>query len=97
MSLASAALTLALTSASSSWWYWRPLGVPDDHVLAAELGQHRAGDVAGVRPGRVRRQVLRAVPDEQLVAVDQRLHAAHVGERRQHHDLDVGRAAARSG
>ncbi len=28
------------------------LGVPDHHVRAAQLGQHRAGDLAGVRAGR---------------------------------------------
>ena len=40
-----------------------PLRVPDHHVRAAELGQHRAGDLAGVRAGGVRREVLRAVAD----------------------------------
>ena len=88
ISLASAALTLALTSASVSWWYWPPLGVPDDHVRAAELGQHRAGDLAGVRAAGVGRDVLRAVADQPLVPVDRGLHAADVGERRQHHHLD---------
>src|SRR5581483_6275917 len=63
------------------------LRVPHDHVCAAELGQHRSGDLPGVRAGVVRRYVLRAVPDLQLVAADQRLHAAQRGERRQHGDL----------
>ena len=35
------------------------------------------------------RQVLRAVGQPQLVAVDQGLHAAQVGERRQHRDVDL--------
>src|SRR6266542_1209073 len=43
-----------------------PLRVPDHHVLAAELGQHPAGDVAGVGARGVWRQVLRAVPDQRL-------------------------------
>src|SRR5215207_2461305 len=36
----------------------------------------------------MRGQVLRAVAEQQLVAVHQRLHAADRGERRQHHHLD---------
>ena len=40
-SLASAAFTFALTSASSSWWYARRSECPTTHVRAAELGQHR--------------------------------------------------------
>src|SRR5690606_30707663 len=65
------------------------LGVPDDDVGAAELGQHRAGDLTGVRPGVVRRDVLGAVLQQQLVPVHQRLHAADVGERGQHRHLDL--------
>ena len=58
--------------------YWQP--------SLASIG---AGDVPGdARTGT--RQVLRAVADQQLVAVDQGLHAAQVGERRQDHGLDVG-------
>src|SRR6266508_239282 len=67
-----------------------PLRVPDHHVLAAELGQHPAGDVAGVGARGVWRQVLRAVPDQQLVPVDEGLHAADRDERRQDHHLDLG-------
>ena len=33
-------------------WYCAALGVPDHDVGAAELGEHRAGDVAGVGAGR---------------------------------------------
>ena len=36
----------------------------------------------------MRRQILRPVANQQLVAVDERLHAADVDERRQNHDLD---------
>ena len=64
------------------------LRVPDEDVAAAELGEHRARHVAGVGAGLVRRQVLRAVHHLQPVAVDERLHAADVGERRQHRHLD---------
>src|SRR5690606_23096056 len=66
-----------------------PLRVPDHHVAAAELGEHRPGDVPGVGAGVVRRQVLRPVHELQLVAVDQRLHRADVGERRQDGHLDL--------
>ena len=66
-----------------------PLGVPDDHVGAAQLGQEGAADLAGVGAGIVRGQVLRAVGEPQLVAVDQGLHAAQVGERRDHGDVDL--------
>ena len=64
------------------------LGVADGHVGALQLGQHRAGDLAGVRAGVVRRDVLGAVLDLQLVAVDQGLHGPQVGEGRQDGDLD---------
>ena len=64
------------------------LRVPDEDVAAAELGEHGARHVAGVGTGVVRRQVLRAVHHLQPVAVDERLHAADVGERRQHRHLD---------
>ena len=52
------------------------LGVPDQHVRAAELGQHLPGDVAGVGAGIVLRDILRPVCEPQLVTVDQGLHAA---------------------
>jgi hypothetical protein len=64
--------------------------MPDHHIAAAQLGEHRAGDLPGVRPAGVRREVLRAVRDVELVAVDRGLHAAQVRERRQHGHLDVG-------
>ena len=67
-----------------------PLGVPDHDVGAAELGEHARRDLPGVGAGVVRGHVLGAVPDLQPVAVDQRLHRAEVGERRQHDDLDPG-------
>src|SRR4051794_36129446 len=64
-----------------------PLAVPDHHVGAAELGEHGAGDVAGVGAGVMRGEVLRTVGDPQPVTVDQRLDTADVGERRQDRDL----------
>src|SRR5579884_440107 len=67
-----------------------PLRVPDHDVRAAELGQHGRGDLSGVRARGVLRDVLRAVLDLQLVAVDQGLHRAQVGERGEHRDLDRG-------
>src|SRR5689334_15476284 len=66
-----------------------PLGVPAQHVRAAQLGQHRPGDLAGVGALLVPGNVLGAVPDLQLVAVHQGLYGAQVGERRQHGHLDV--------
>ena len=51
------------------------LGVADDDVGAAELGQHRRRDLAGVGAGVLGRDVLGAVPDREPVAVDERLHA----------------------
>src|SRR5215475_4932584 len=67
-----------------------PLGMPDDHVAAAQLGEHGAADVAGVGAAVVLREILGAVADEQPVAVDQRLDAPQIDERRQHDDLDGG-------
>ncbi|GAB4002419.1 hypothetical protein GCM10029992_40610 [Glycomyces albus] len=64
------------------------LGVPHHHVGTAQLGQHGAGDLTGVGAGRVRRHVLCAVADLELVAVDQRLDAADVDERRHDDGLD---------
>jgi hypothetical protein len=92
---ASAALTLALTSASSSWWYCRALRVPDHHVRAAQLGQHRPEMSPVYAPLACGDRSCAPYRIEQLVAVDRGLHAAQVGERRQHDHLDVGRAAAR--
>ena len=66
-----------------------PLGVPDDDERAAQLGQEGAADVAGVGAGIVLRQVLSAVGQPQLVAVDQGLHAAQVGERRDDRDVNL--------
>src|SRR3954454_17198373 len=64
-----------------------PLGVPDDDVGAGQRGEHGAADVAGVGAGVVRREVLGAEADGQLVAGDQRLDAAQRGERQQHDGL----------
>ena len=44
------------------------LGVADQHVRAAQLRQERAGDLAGVSTGIVRRQVLRTVGRPSLSA-----------------------------
>src|SRR5580704_7954501 len=63
-------------------------GVPGQYVVAAELGQHGPGHVPGVGARVVRGQVLRTIGDAQLVPVDQRLHAAQRGERRQHRHVD---------
>ena len=64
------------------------LTVTDDDVVAAELGEHRPGDVPRMGAVVVRREVLCAVGDPQPVAVDEGLDAAQVGVRRQHDDLD---------
>jgi hypothetical protein len=66
------------------------LGVAGEDVAAAELGEHRPADVAGEGAGVVGREVLRAVLEQQAVAVDQRLDAAYVDERGQHDGLDRG-------
>ena len=55
---------------------------------AVELRQERARDLAGVGAGVVRREVLRAEGERELVGVEQRLHGAQVGERREDRDLD---------
>src|SRR6266566_2354788 len=59
-------------------------------VPAPQLGQHAAGNLAGVGPGVMRRDVLRAVPDGHLVGLHQGLHAAQRGEWRQHRDVGGG-------
>src|ERR1017187_4256001 len=64
-----------------------PLGVPGQDVAAAQLGQHPAADIAGVGAVLVRRDVLCAVGELELVALDEGLHAAQRGERRQYHDV----------
>ena len=64
------------------------LAVADGDVGAAELGQEGTADLTGVGAGVVHREVLGAVLELEPVAVDERLHAADVGERRQHRDLD---------
>ena len=66
-----------------------PLGVADDGEGAAQLGQERTTDLAGVRAGIVLRQILRTVGEPQPVTVDQRLYAAQVGERRDDRDVDL--------
>src|SRR6478609_1628125 len=57
------------------------------HVGAAELRQLNAGDVPGIGTGIVRREVLRPVDQAELVGVDQGLHRAQRGERRDDRDL----------
>ena len=37
-----------------------PLGMADDDILAGKIGQHGAGDLAGVGPGFVHREILTA-------------------------------------
>src|SRR5579859_3494923 len=64
-----------------------PLRVPGQHELAAQLRQHARADVSGVGAVVVLRHVLRAVPQLELVADHERLHAAQRGERRQHDDV----------
>ena len=88
MPLRKAAFTLALTARRPRAWYCRRSECPTSDVAAAELGQHRAGDLAGVGAGVVRRESCAPYLMLQLVAVDQGLHRAQVGERRQHRDLD---------
>src|ERR1700734_2140108 len=60
-----------------------PLRVADQHVLAAQLGQHPPGYVAGVGAVHVGREILCPVGQPQAVPLDQRLHAAQRGERGQ--------------
>src|SRR5579859_913948 len=63
------------------------LRVPGQHELTAQLRQHSRADVSRVGAVVVLRHVLRAVPQLELVADHQRLHAAQCGERRQHDDV----------
>src|SRR6204780_2973169 len=65
-----------------------PLRVTGQYVVAAQLGQHRPRHITRVRAIVVRRDVLRAVQQPELVALDERLHAAQRGERRQHGHVD---------
>ena len=51
------------------------------------MGEHIRGDIAGERPLRGDRYGLRAVPYAQVVGLDQHLHAADGGERREQRDL----------
>ena len=64
------------------------LGVPDDDVLAFQLSQESARDLPGEGTGILRRHILRAESERKLVGRHQRLHAAQIGERREHRDLD---------
>ena len=64
------------------------LAVAGGDVGAAELGEERPADLTGVGAGVVDREVLGAVLELEAVTVDERLHAADVGERRQHRHLD---------
>ena len=86
----SAAANFAAQVASSSPWYCRRSECPTIDVAAAELGEHRAGDLAGVRArGRGRRGPARRRRCRE-VGVDQGLHRAQVGEGGQHGHLDIG-------
>src|SRR5262249_17367420 len=67
-----------------------PLRVAREHIAAAQLGEHPAADVTGVGAVGVRRDVLGAVLQLELVALDQRLHAPQGREGRQDHDGDGG-------
>jgi hypothetical protein len=65
-----------------------PLGVADDDVPVVELREEGARDLARVRPGVMRREILRAECERDLVGVQERLHGAQVGERREDGHLD---------
>jgi hypothetical protein len=73
------------------------LRVADHGERTAQLGQERPADLAGVGAGVVLADVLRAVGQPQPVTVDQRLHAAQVGERRDHRDVDLVEVLVRQG
>jgi hypothetical protein len=64
-------------------------GVSDDDPGAAELREHRGGDLAGVGAGLVGGDVLRPVGEQEFVAVDEGLDAPDVGERRDDGHVDV--------
>ena len=70
------------------------LGVADDNVAAAELGEHGARNLTGVGTVVVGGDVLGTVGDRQLVAVDEHLHRADVGERRDDDGLGLGLVVA---
>ena len=65
-----------------------PLGVADHDERTPQFRQESAADLAGVGARVVLGEVLGTVGQPQLVPVDQRLHAAQVGERRD--DGDIG-------
>ena len=56
--------------------------VPHYHVGAAQLGQHRGGHFAGVGTVVVSGDVLSAILNFHVVAVDGGLHRTNVGKRR---------------
>src|SRR5690606_23954111 len=64
------------------------LGVADDDVLRVERGEEGPRDLARVRAAVVRREILPAVGDRQVIRRHERLHAAQVGEGREDRDLD---------
>ena len=66
------------------------LGVADEHEGCAELGEECAGDFAGVCAGVVDGEVLATVEDVQLVALDEGLHGADVGEGREDGNFGCG-------
>ena len=57
--------------------------VADQDVGAAELGEELPGDVAGVRAGVELGEVLAAVDNLELVALDEGLDAPEIRERRE--------------
>ena len=77
------------TSSSLSPWHCAPLRVADDDVAAAELGEHRRRDLAGVGARVVARAVLRAPGDRRSPCSDGHL----LQVRRRHADRHLGGAA----
>ena len=86
----SAALALSATSCVALAVQRAPLGVADDDVAAAELGQHRRRDLAGVRARLVARAVLRAPARWRCPRARARLRPGR--RRRAHRDVGAGRA-----
>ena len=68
-----------------------PLAVAEDHVGAAGVDEHRAGDLAGVRPAGLPVHVLAAQADRR--AFQDRVDRLEEHRRRADDDMDVGRRA----
>ena len=58
------------------------------HEGASEFGKHARGNLAGIGPGRILRDVLRAIEQFVLVTFNKRLHRSDISERWQHRNLD---------